>query len=173
MILTGKYVRLRPLTVDDAEVTLAWRMSDRASLLHRGAETAEAQRDWIASREGEYNFVMELLDGRPVGMISLIGITETQAESARFLIGEPQLVALYGPGRIAADAQWLLFRFAFDSLGVRKLVGTVNAANTGSLKWHLLTGWITTGADGETTFIELPEWAYRSEGTLKLMAGEK
>src|SRR5919199_2817177 len=66
----GEFVQLRPLVESDAERTLAWRHSDRAALMNRGAETPEAQAEWIrARRSTEQNFVIELVDGTPVGMI--------------------------------------------------------------------------------------------------------
>ena len=50
MELHGQYVVLRPLQVADAELTLAWRLNDRAALLNRGATTVAEQAQWIASR---------------------------------------------------------------------------------------------------------------------------
>jgi hypothetical protein len=49
MELHGQYVVLRPLRVDDAELTLGWREGDRATLLNRGATSVAEQAAWIAS----------------------------------------------------------------------------------------------------------------------------
>ena len=72
MIFNGKITRLRPITIDDAEITLKWRLSERAKLLQRGAKTIDEQRTWIASKlkTGELNFIIECKD-KPVGMIAL------------------------------------------------------------------------------------------------------
>ena len=118
MELCGEYVILRPLRVEDAELTLAWRLSSRAALLNRGATTVAEQADWIASRPAtELNFVIELRSGQPVGMLSLVDIDETnrRAEPARFLI-------------------------AFDRMNLKRVYGTVVADNPLMLKWQKFLG---------------------------------
>jgi RimJ/RimL family protein N-acetyltransferase len=142
--LTGRNVRLRPLTVEDAERTNGWRNSPRAFLLNRGARTIDEQRAWIAARpDDEYNFIMELTaTNEPVGMLSLIDIhpVHLHAEQAHFLIGEPDLVRPYGPGKIAAEAQRLLYRFAFDELGLRSHWGPVAEDNPQMVLWNKYFG---------------------------------
>ena len=72
IVLRGEFVDLRPLTVADAAMTLRWRLSARARNLKQGATTLEAQERWIATRPPtEFNFVIELKGGKPVGMISV------------------------------------------------------------------------------------------------------
>jgi len=145
MELRGRHVALRPLTTRDAEMTLRWRLDDRASLLNRGAATVEEQRAWIAARpESERNFIIELLDGRPVGMLSLIAIdlVHRRAEPARFLIGEPQLVRGVPA---AVEAMLLLYRLAFDDLGLHRVYGTVAEENAGMVKWQTFLGMTEEG----------------------------
>ena len=84
MELHGQYVVLRPLRVDDAELTLTWRLSDRAELLNTGALSVAEQAEWIASRpKTELNFVIELRSGKPVGMLSLVSIDGRIVEQSR------------------------------------------------------------------------------------------
>jgi len=140
MELNGLYVVLRPLRVEDAEVTLAWRQSDRAILMSRGATTVDEQVAWIASTpETEFNFVIQLHSGQTVGMLSLINIDEThrRAEPARFLIGEPDAVRGLP---VAVEALKLLYELAFDRLGLNRVHGAVVAENQQMLKWHLYLG---------------------------------
>jgi [ribosomal protein S5]-alanine N-acetyltransferase len=138
--LYGEYVVLRPLRVEDAELTLAWRHSDRAALLNRGAETVAAQAEWIASRPTtELNFVIELRSGQPVGMLSLVAIDEVnrRAEPARFIIGDPDAVRGLP---VAVESMKLLYQFAFDQLKLNKIHGTVVDDNPLMLKWHKYLG---------------------------------
>lgn len=140
MELRGRYVVLRPLREDDAELTLGWRLSDRAALLNRGASTVAEQRAWIASRpDTELNFVIELADGRPVGMLSLVAIdlVNRRAEPARFLIGEPEAVRGIPA---AVEAMLLLYRLAFDQLGLHRVHGMVADGNRLMVKWQLFLG---------------------------------
>ena len=140
MVLRGKYVTLRPLRVDDAELTLVWRQGDRTTFLNRGAETVTQQRAWIESRpDNELNFVIELRSGPPVGMISLIDIdmVHLRAEPARFLIGEPDAVR----GVPAAiESMKLLYQLAFDELKLRRIHGMVASDNVLMVKWQKFLG---------------------------------
>ncbi len=138
--LRGEFVNLRPLREDDAAMTLAWRLSDRAGLLSRGAETVEDQAAWIRSRPGsEHNFVIELTDGTPVGMLSLIGIDQWHGHgvSARFLIGEEEAVRGIPA---AVEAMKLLYEHAFDELGLQRVWGLVVDENKRMLKWQRYLG---------------------------------
>jgi RimJ/RimL family protein N-acetyltransferase len=138
--LRGEFVSLRPLRPDDAEITLAWRHGDRAGLLNRGAATVAGQAAWIDSRpESELNFVIELPDGRPVGMLSLIGIDRANghAESARFLIGEEDAVRGVPA---AVEAMKLLYELAFDELSLERVWGTIAADNRRMIKWQRYLG---------------------------------
>ena len=138
--LRGEFVALRPLAVDDAAITFAWRQSQRAKLLNKGAETVEQQARWIASRPAsEYNFVIELKDGRPIGMLSLSGIdpVNRHAEPGRFLIGEEK-AARGIPA--AVEAMKLLYEFTFDQLGMVRIWGTIAGDNSLMIKWQKYLG---------------------------------
>lgn len=140
MELRGRYVTLRPLRVDDAEQTLAWRQSDRATLLNRGATTVAEQAAWIASRPStELNFVIELRSGQPVGMLSLVNIdpVNRRAEPARFLIGEPESVK---GTPVAVEAMKLLYGLVFDQMKLQRVYGTVVADNVLMVKWQKFLG---------------------------------
>ena len=143
--LEGRNVRLRPLTPGDAAITQKWRTSGRAFLLNKGAQSVDEQYLWIFSRgvletEGhEANFIQELTaTGQPVGMLSITDIhpVHRYCEVGHFLIGEPELVKPYGPGKIAAEACRLLYDFMFYTLDLRSFQGPVAEKNTGMLTFN-------------------------------------
>ena len=139
-VLRGDFVTLRPLEVADAALTFGWRTAHRAKFLNAGARTVEAQADWIAGRpHSEFNYVIELADGRPVGMLSLTGIdlANRRAEPGRFLIGDEAAVRGIPA---AVEAMALLYRLAFDELGLARLCGIVVAGNTLMTKWQKFLG---------------------------------
>lgn len=153
MELRGTHVVLRPLRIDDAELTVRWRLSDRANLLNRGAESVLEQAKWIASRPAtELNFVIELRSGRPVGMLSLVGIDEInrRAEPARFLIGEPDAVKGIP---VALEAMKLLYELVFDTMKLHRVHGTVVADNRLMAKWQKSLGMTEEGRLREHYFI--------------------
>jgi len=141
----GEFVDLLPLTVGHAALTLNWRLSSRAALLQSGATDVAAQAQWIASRpSAEYNFVIALKDGRPVGMVSLVGISKAHghAEPARFLIGEEDAVRGVPA---AVEAMKLVYELAFDTLGLRRVFGNMASENKLMAKWQRYLGMTEEG----------------------------
>lgn len=138
--LKGRHVRLRPITAADAEITLQWRTGERATHLNVGAATVAQQRFWIGSRPlDEANFIIELVGGRPVGMLSLIGIdlVHRHAEPARFVIGDA--LAVRGVP-VAIEAMLLLYLWAFEGLGLERVHGLVASDNHMMVKWQKALG---------------------------------
>jgi len=139
-ILSGRFVDLRPLVVEDAAITVGWRLGRRARLLNQGAADLDQQARWIESRPAdEHNFIIALKDGRAVGMLSLIGIdpVNRHAEPGRFLIGEEEAVRGFPA---AVEAMSLLYAFAFDDLGLVRVWGLVAEDNKRMLKWQKYLG---------------------------------
>ncbi len=138
--LKGEFVNLRPLTPDDAALTFRWRQSDRAANLNRGAQTVEEQAAWLASRPpSEYNFIIVLKSGTPVGMVSVSGIdmVHRHAEPGRFLIGDEEAVRGIPA---AVEAMKLVYELVFDELQLLRVYGTIAAANGLMMKWQTFLG---------------------------------
>jgi len=136
----GRFTRLRPIESGDAEITLQWRLGNRAKLLNRGAETVDEQRSWIQSRpSSELNFVIETLKSQAVGCIALIDINfvHRRAESARFLIGDEESSRGLP---IAVEAMKLLYEVAFDQLKLLRVYGVIAEENALMLKWQKYLG---------------------------------
>jgi diamine N-acetyltransferase len=154
-VLAGEFVDLRPLTVADAELTLSWRRSQRARLLNLGATTVEQQEQWIAGRPAtEFNYVIELAaTHHPIGMLSLVDVDDVhrRGETARFLIGD-ETAAQGVPA--AVEAMKLLYRLAFDELGLLRVHGTVAASNPLMAKWQKFLGMREEGRLRQHLFLD-------------------
>lgn len=138
--IVGEFVKLRPLMVTDAALTLLWRKAERARNLNTVNSTLTEQEEWIRQRPAtERNFVIETKDDRPVGMLSLIGIdfVNKHAETGRFLIGDED--ASKGIP-VAVEAMKLLYHLAFDHLGLVRVFGTVASDNPRMIKWQKYLG---------------------------------
>jgi RimJ/RimL family protein N-acetyltransferase len=138
--LQGQFVNLRPLKVEDAALTLEWRGAARARFLNAGAASVEQQAAWIAGRPAsEYNYIIELKNGQPIGMLSLTGIDRANrhGEPGRFLIGD-EAAAQGVPA--AVEAMKLLYELAFDQLELVRVCGIVAANNTLMVKWQKFMG---------------------------------
>ena len=110
------------------------------ALLNSGAITLDEQIKWIESRpSNEYNFIIELKNGMPIGMLSLVGIhaTNRHAETARFLIGDEES-AKGIPA--AVEAMKIIYEFAFDELKLIRIFGTVASDNSLMVKWQKYLG---------------------------------
>lgn len=138
--LRGEFVDLRPLRVEDAEMTFAWRQGQRSVNLNRGAQTVQQQTQWLGSRpESEYNFVIVLKSGLPVGMVSVVGIdtVHLHAEPARFLIGDERAVRGIPA---AVEAMKLVYELVFDELKLQRVYGTMASDNVLMMKWQKFLG---------------------------------
>ncbi|HUW88509.1 MAG TPA: GNAT family N-acetyltransferase [Candidatus Paceibacterota bacterium] len=136
-------MRLRLLVVSDAELTLNWRLSPRARLLHVGAQKISEQEEWIQSRpENELNFIIETTNGEPCGMISLVKIdlVNLLAEPARFLVDKN-----FSNQPIAVEATLILYKVAFEMLGLQKLHGRIAGSNERMLAWQQYYGMVIEG----------------------------
>ena len=138
--LEGEFIRLRPLQVGDAELTYQWRHAQRAKYLNKAASSVIEQAKWIESRPAsEHNFIIELKNGLPIGMIALINIDHVnhRAESSRFLIGNED-AAKGIPA--AVESMKLIYELAFNTLGLVRISGTVAENNTLMIKWQKYLG---------------------------------
>ncbi len=143
--LVGEFVLLRRLTVEDAEITHRWRHDARALHLNRSAATVADQARWIAGRPAsEFNYIIELIGGPAIGMLSLVTIdlANRRAESARFLIGD-EAAAKGAPA--AVEAMKLLYELAFERLGLERIYGVIEERNQRMIKWQKYLGMVEEG----------------------------
>lgn len=154
MILEGQFVRLRPITVDDAEATFEWRHGKRARFLQAGAATVEQQRAWIASRLAlqEHNWIIEYR-GTAVGMCALHDINHTHHSAilGRLVIGEQELV---GAAPVFFESELLLCDFAFRQLQIHKLYGGILDGHVTMLRTRLYLGYHQDGILRDHLFID-------------------
>jgi RimJ/RimL family protein N-acetyltransferase len=145
MKLEGQFVSLRPLSPDDAAITLQWRLSPRSAFLQPGASTVAEQRSWIVAhqRDSEQNFIIQM-GTQPVGMISLydINLRNRNAELGRLLIGDAE--ASRGVP-VFYETELLLCDYAFESLKLHKLYGHIMEGNDPMLRAMLCLGFNREG----------------------------
>lgn len=119
-IIKGMTVNLRSIEEQDAEATFKMRSDpEKSRYIHRATGTAEDQRRFIQmqrEKPGDYLFVVEDLQGKPIGMKGIYNYDPEQnvVESGRF-IG-------YGSQVQNIEALMLSFDFAFDVMKVREII---------------------------------------------------
>ena len=149
--LTGRFVRLRPLRLSDAPLLTKW-MNDegiRAYLLRAFAITELAEEDWIRenAKQTRYpvslHFVMEVVKGgAPIGVMGMHGIDWLHRNCVTgTVIGERRY---HGKG-YASDAKLELLRYAFDTLGMHKVISHADARNAASIAYSERCGYRIEG----------------------------
>ena len=153
VVLQGRLVKMRLLKPEDAEITLAWRNSQRAQYLNRGAKDVESQRRWIINSEnnGDLNFVIEYKK-TPVGMLSLYDMNPRNQSfvMGRELLGEPKFI---GSAPVAFESEILILDYAFEKLGMHSTYGDVMGTNLGMLKMRRFLRWNRSGLFKEHFFV--------------------
>ncbi len=138
--LAGHGYGLRPITLADAAFAAGLRADPALSrFIHAGDGNVDTQREWLRAyeaREGDYYFVVESLRrGEPEGLISVYGVPPDPAAD-----GAP--CAEWGrwvlrPGSLAAvESAWLIYRVAFEHLGLPAVCCRTLAANTRVVSFH-------------------------------------
>lgn len=116
----GLTVRLRSIEESDADVSFRMRSDpEKSRYLHQIEGGTESQLEFIRcqrSKEGDYLFMIEDLQGKPIGMKGIYNFNhnKNEIESGRFLS--------YGSQVQNIEAMKLGFDFAFDYLGADRVI---------------------------------------------------
>jgi RimJ/RimL family protein N-acetyltransferase len=135
LTLAGPAFRLRPIADDDGPLVLALRGNPELNrYLHAISPRLEDQLAWFAryyERPGEYYFVVERQDsGSAEGVISLydIEVHTASGEWGRWILR---------PGSLAAvESAWLIYRCAFEQLGLHRVFCRTVADNAPIISFH-------------------------------------
>jgi len=134
-VIEGHGYRLRPVTEQDTAFILSLRTDPiLGRFLHKTSSDPAAHLQWLQlyhERPGDYYFVVESRRAnQPEGTISLYGIDsdENSAEWGRWVLQ---------PGSLAAiESAALIFRFAFDQVGLDLVWSRTMVSNEKVLAFH-------------------------------------
>jgi RimJ/RimL family protein N-acetyltransferase len=135
LTLAGPAFRLRPITDADAPLVLELRSDTRRNrYLHPIPPRLDDQLAWFAryyERPGDYYFVVERQDsGAAEGVISLydVDLKAGCGEWGRWILR---------PGSLAAvESAWLIYRCAFEQLGLKRVFCHTVADNVSVVSFH-------------------------------------
>lgn len=131
----GLAYRLRPIGDGDAALVIGLRCNPAVpNLLHEISDRVEDQLAWLQryyERIGDYYFVIERRgSGIAEGVVALYDIDRESGsgEWGRWFLK---------PGSLAAvESAWLIYRTAFELLGLTKVYCRTTAANTTAVSFH-------------------------------------
>lgn len=132
--LDGFAYRLRPIRMSDAAFIVEVRLEDaeRNKFIHRISPDPKVQEAWLEKyfeREGDIYFVVEnRLTGEREGLIGFYDIENGKAEWGRWVIRKGSLAA--------AESVDLLYRIAFDMVGLNELYCRTLEVNTSVVSFH-------------------------------------
>ena len=133
--LDGHAFRLRPIELSDASFVLALRNDPHAApWLHPVSGLVEDQVEWLESyfeRPGDWYWIVERrVDGTREGTI---GLYDLDPARGRALLGRWVL----RPGSLAAaESALLVYRLAFDSIGLDEVYALVITTNVSVISFH-------------------------------------
>lgn len=152
MIIEKYGIVLRKLESDaDLELVRTWRNSPEVNqfMFFRDHITIEMQKNWFnkINNEENYFFILEF-ENKKIGLINLkdINYRSKEAESG-FFIGELD----YRDGTIGVQAYFALLDFAFDDLGLEKIIASVRTDNKKAIAFNKGAGFIVSD-DNEELF---------------------
>jgi RimJ/RimL family protein N-acetyltransferase len=120
--LTGHAFALRPIELDDAGLIVELRGdAERTRFLHPIPLDVARQAEFLEryfAREGDYYFVVERIGGeanRPEGLVSIYNLEPDvgRAEWGRWILRDGSLAAV--------ESAWLIYRVAFERLGLNEV----------------------------------------------------
>jgi RimJ/RimL family protein N-acetyltransferase len=144
LIIEGKQIYLRPITVEDTDLALKWRNQKIVveNFIYRKPVTRQDHIKWLETKVfaglvHQFVFCMKE-DGFPVGSIYLQNFEEENKKAEwGIYIGEERA---YGKG-VGTEAASLLLNYAFENLGMHKVVSRVLAYNTASIRMNEKAGY--------------------------------
>ena len=147
-------LRLRPVTVADAEFIIALRSHPRVQgNVGDTVPDPESQRRWIESyfeRAGDYYFIVETTAGKAVGTIGIYDIKDGIGQWGRWIILPEVQVAAF-------PAVVLVHQAAFDVLGMTALTGSAVSTAEKVLGFHRRFGAEFTHVEPKSRLIR-GEW---------------
>lgn len=133
--LDGYAFRLRPIGDADAQFAIDLRTDPELTrFIHGTSPHVSDQLAWLAKyyeRPGDYYFVLERRrDARPEGLIAIYDVDESSSagEWGRWIMRRGSLAA--------TESAWLIYRCAFERLGMSRLYCRTVADNLKVVSFH-------------------------------------
>lgn len=136
--LEGYCYLLRPIKRSDAATIVDIRRGDseRNRYIHSIPLDVAVQEQWLDEyfqRNGDYYFAVEnRITGEVEGLISFYDAVDGKAEWGRWVLRNGSLAA--------AESVWLLYRIAFEQVGLRELYCRTIVDNTAVVSFHTSIG---------------------------------
>jgi len=146
-MITGRMIRLRPLEREDLALVAGWRNSPEVYefMFEQEPISLAQQERWyegVISSDDRYYFVIETIDGDPIGLVYLVQLDwRNRRAEWGFYIGELN----YRMSGHAAEAELLLLQYGFHHLNLHRICCQCFAFNTKVIAMHRRFGFKEEG----------------------------
>lgn len=136
MIIEGDTIRLRTMGKSDIELKVKWYndpVVNKTLIIDEPLELEKSLKwfDTAASDDNRRDFVIETLDGEPIGITGLLGINRKHGIAECIcVIGEKKF---WGKG-LGTIIHSLLLQFAFEELGLNKIWAVIYMGNAAIIR---------------------------------------
>ncbi len=155
-IIKGKTIDLKPLHEEDIEQLRTWRNSKEVSdfMLSRSLISKEHQEAWYQKIKNDPYCVYWIIlskDGVKLGMGSLTKINhnDKSAEPGLYIGVKEHRNSFFG-----MEANYLVLKYAFEVLELKKIYGSVLASNTVALKMNLSFGYTIDNLEKDSIMVD-------------------
>jgi RimJ/RimL family protein N-acetyltransferase len=145
LIIKGEQIYLRPITVEDTDMAVKWRNEKVVvdNFIYRKPVTREDHLNWLENKVFKglvHQFIICMnIDDFPVGSIYLQNFEKDNNKAEwGIYIGEEKA---YGKG-VGTEAARLLLEYAFNDLGIHKVISRVLAKNKASIRMNEKAGYV-------------------------------
>jgi RimJ/RimL family protein N-acetyltransferase len=154
-IITGDFIILTKITINDAQDIFNWRSGISGRFLHNSeGYSVDMQESWIKSRtDKEINYIIQDKKSyEKVGMVSIynVNIEDKVAEVGRLLLSD---IYLNRSSPYGLEALLLGYNYVFNTMNYRKITGIIASVNTSMVKMQLFLGMEQEGYLKKHTFI--------------------
>lgn len=155
-IIYGEHIDLRPMTKEDTDLIVKWRNEEfvRQNFIYRQPFTREGHLKWIETMVNTgkvVQFIICTKDAQPVGSVYLrdIDMVHRKAEYGIFIGEAGALSKGYG-----TEAAKLMKAYAFETLGLHKLMLRVLAGNDRAKRSYEKAGFVQEAYLKDEVFLE-------------------
>lgn len=141
-IITGEFIILRKVELNDAKDIFTWRSGHSGRFLHHPeGYSVIMQEAWIKSRtDREINYIIQ--DKKTLEKVGMISIYEVNtydkvAEVGRLLLSD---IYLTKSNPYGLEALLLGYNFVFNVMNFRKITGVISASNIAMVKLQNFLG---------------------------------
>ncbi|HCH1012711.1 TPA: GNAT family N-acetyltransferase [Vibrio parahaemolyticus] len=171
-MLKTKTIEFKLVSENDAEFILRLRLDPKYNnFLSKVDADLSAQKNWIKNyKEDEINnkqfyFVIINHDGIPCGTVRLYDFKEDSFCWGSWILNKDKTKTS------AIESAYLVYKFAFETLGYRKSHFDVRKENLSVISFHKKMGAIQTGEDELNVYFEInknsvDKWAQRYKGKI-------